>query len=527
MTPVRARVAYEHPETAARLRDVAPAIGLSIESETNLAMDSLDAENCQVLLLEQRGNPAAFVPRMYSVTGANPDLLVLALVPAPRSEVETGLLAAGAFDVIDDGPDMERQFMRAFAGARRVVALQEDRARLSSDLTHHDKLAAIGLLAAGVSHEVNNPCSAILSNIVALREQLEAVLSRPRFQRLESLEHDAPDWLEAMGDCIAAAKRIHAIVKSLNVFSRRTDLSDPQLVDINEEIATVLRLIGKEVRFQARFEVLLDPDLPRVMAPPNSITQIVTNLVVNALQALEIHAKGERSIWISTSFDDDSVLVEVADNGPGIAQDILGRIFDPFFTTKRVGDGTGLGLAITRSLVHKAGGEIFAESAPGEGARFRMVFTRPAAAAVKTGRPLSMPPATDRLRVLILDDDELMLRSVQRSLSNQFECIVARGGLEALESLRLDDSVDVVLSDVVMPGMNGLEFFRILAERHPHLAGRTIFFSGGVTSDTLRLGVVETGRPCLNKPIDLQELVKAIRLLGATSLASLARQLRP
>src|SRR5439155_575314 len=136
---------------------------------------------------------------------------------------------------------------------------------------------ALGLLAAGVSHEVNNPCGAILANMTALREDLESILAMPRFQRLDALEGNAADWLEATGDCIQAARRIHAIVKTLNVFSRRSDSAEPTEIDVNEEIGTVLRLIGKEVKFQAKFEVQFTNDLPRIIGPPNIITQAMTN----------------------------------------------------------------------------------------------------------------------------------------------------------------------------------------------------------------------------------------------------------
>src|SRR5205085_130166 len=115
-------------------------------------------------------------------------------------------------------------------------------------------------------------------------------------------------------------------------------------------------------------------------------------------------------------------------------------------------------------------------------------------------------PSHSRLRVLVVDDDEVTLRSIQRSLSSRFECITHTGGVPALESLRFDDKVDVVLSDIVMPEMNGVEFYRQLIEEHPKLAARIAFLSGGITSERLRERVVETGRPMLGKPLDMDEL---------------------
>jgi signal transduction histidine kinase/CheY-like chemotaxis protein len=514
-----ARLAYLREGTKQALESVAERVGLVLERVLDLAHVPLELDDCALLFLEMRDEPAAFAPRVYSIMGAHPDLLLVAVVPAPRDEIVQPLLDAGAFYVVDDGPSLEMCVRAAMSALRRIHKLQTERERLAADLAHQAKLSAVGLLAAGVSHEVNNPCAAILLSATLLRRQLESVMARPRFQRVEALEQFAPEWLESMGDTIGAAKRVANIVKSLNNFSRRTDLDTPVPVDVNAEITSALRLIGKEVRFQANFECSLAPGLPRIVAAPNAMAQIVTNLVVNALQALESRATGDRWIWITTSFDEATVMVEVMDNGPGIAPEHFEKIFDPFFTTKGVGEGTGLGLSITRSLVQKAGGEILVESTPGEGARFRLVFERPYEAATISSPPPRFPPETQRLRVMIVDDDELTLRSIERSLGSDFECIAVSDAQRAIDVLDDDSHVDAILTDVVMPVMNGFEFYGRLAERKPDLAARTVFLSGGITSETLRKRISATGRPCLGKPLDLQELVQTIRAMARNGAA--------
>jgi CheY-like chemotaxis protein len=219
-------------------------------------------------------------------------------------------------------------------------------------------------------------------------------------------------------------------------------------------------------------------------------------------------------VSISTEYDDDHVMLEVHDNGPGIGEEVLSRIFDPFFTTKPIGKGTGLGLSITQQLVHKLGGEIFAESEGGRGARFSVVIERTTVDVTVSNELHRMPPGSDRLRVLLLDDDELILRSMQRSLSAHFECQTAARASTALQLLQSDGDFDAVVSDVVMPEMNGLEFWNELEHNHPDLALRTVFISGGITSDRLRVRVSDTGRPCLSKPVDMYELIRTIRRLG-------------
>ncbi len=514
----RTRLAYERPETAARLRQVAAQAGLFIEADVDLARGPLDVAGCQMLIFEQSGSPEQAAARVYSLAGANPDLLIVCLVPPPRASVDRELLRAGAFDVLDGGPNLESDLAHTLAAAGRVVSMQRDRHRLSSTLAHQDKIASLGVLAAGVSHEINNPCAAILSNMAAMREQIEAVMSRPRFQRLGAVEEMMADSMEALSDCISAANRIHSIVKTLNVFSRRGDEDASIAIDVNEEVSMVLRLIGKEVKYRSSFEVNLAEKIPRITGPANSVTQVVTNLVVNAMHALESRPQSERRIWVTTQFDEQHVMLEVGDNGPGIASDVLARIFDPFFTTKPIGQGTGLGLSITRQLVQQMGGDIFVDSAPGEGARFSVFFERRQTAAGPPPAAEGVPPTSERLRVLMVDDDLLFLRALQRSLRQEFEISIASTAADALTTLAADRQYDVVVSDVIMPEMDGVAFYRRLAAHHPALAARTMFLTGGVTSEALRQSLAATGRPCLGKPFEVAELTKVIRALGRPDL---------
>ncbi|MBI5517483.1 MAG: response regulator [Deltaproteobacteria bacterium] len=518
---LRARLACERPETERRVRALASELGLEVQAEADLEHAVAEGGDALLLVLEERGTAEEAVPRVYSVVGANRALLVVVLVPPPREALERAFLAAGAFSVVEDGPALGDQLARALAAARRVADARAESARLGADVAHQDKLAAVGILAAGVSHEVNNPCAALQGNLTALREQLEEILQRPRFHRLDAFEQCVSEWLESLGDCLAAAKRISAIARQLTAYSRRDEGAVAQLVDLNEEARMVLRLVGKEVRFQARFEVKLQGALPPVLAPPNALAQVLTNLIINALQALEHRPVGERAVHLRTSSDAQTVLLEVEDNGEGIAPEVLGRIFDPFFTTKAAGKGTGLGLALTRQLVQRIGGEVFVESRVGQGTRFSVVLPAGEEAQAIPRKRSSMPPTSSRLCVLIVEDDELVLRSLERSLVKQFECITMNDARKALERLRADNHIDVVLSDVVMPGMNGVEFYLRLLQDHPRLAPRMAFFSGGIASEALKARIAATGRPCLAKPIDPSDLIKMIRELSTTTVPPL------
>ncbi len=515
---VTLRLACESAEMRARLDALSREIPFVIERTIDLSCESLDVEGCAVLLIEQRALTDGLAERTFSINHANGDMLSIVLVTAPRENVDAQLLAAGALDVVDDGPGLRAQLTRALAAARRIGAMQSERARLTSDLAHREVLSALGTLAAGVGHEINNPCGAILANATAAKSDLEALLARPRILRVDALDTFAADWLESLDDCIHAARRIHQVVKSLGALSRRSEVLTPELVDVNEEIKLVLRLIGKEAQSGAQFELTLAPDLPKIRLPMTALGQIVTNLTVNALQALNESRPQNARISIRTMFDAASVLLEISDNGNGIAPEILGKIFEPFFTTKAAGEGTGLGLSITRALVERSGGEILAANQPRGGACFRVVFPRSdSGAGAHNGVPAIVSPK-GKLRVLIVDDDELSLRAIERSLRAEFDCTCVTSAADAIVRLRGDDSLDAVLSDVVMPGTSGVGLYDQLCASFPRLAARTVFISGGISSPALLDRLTRTGRPLVGKPVEPRELARVLRTLDSSEV---------
>jgi signal transduction histidine kinase len=513
--PLNAWVVYERVDFVERITTAADG-HLRVTKAWENSHEPPDLDECPMLIMEQPEMGSGGVVRAQTFASAGPGLLVIVVPEGASLECELALRHAGAFDVIESGPAFRRGIVRMIAAARQILRLRADHMRLSAGLAHSERLSAIGLLAAGVGHEINNPSTAVLANAERLRAELEALLTRPRLQQADVLQQRAADWLESLGDCIAASRRITSIVRALNVFSRRTDENArPEPTFINDEVATVLRLVGKEVRFQAHVELDLDPGLPYVLAPPHAMTQVVTNLVVNALQALEKKSREERKLTIKTSHDDDIVMFEVLDNGQGIQPDVVARVFDPFFTTKHVGSGSGLGLSISRELVTRSGGEIFVESELGRGACFRVVLPRPERSAPEP-RSASWPPmSTARLRVLIVDDDEMLLRAITGSLTEEFECVPLPDARTALDIIEKAERFDVMVCDVVMPDMDGLQLYEKVRERDPSLAERTLFFSGGLQSQALEQALVDTGRTVLGKPTSMRELARKIRRVAA------------
>ncbi len=234
-----------------------------------------------------------------------------------------------------------------------------DRSQLEVQLSHSERLASVGILAAGVAHEINNPLASILAGV----EGLERWLTRARFDA-EGVK-EAAETLELLEREI---ERSRETTQKLMLLGRSYDTT-PAWVDLNRAVRDTLGLLGYELR-KRDIEAVesLDPELPQIWAREAAMRGICMNLMINAVQAMS----GGGRLVVTTARGPDQVRLSIEDTGPGIAPEHLERIWDPFFTTKPVGQGTGLGLSITNSIVARHGGRITVQSAPGRGARFEV-----------------------------------------------------------------------------------------------------------------------------------------------------------
>ncbi len=241
------------------------------------------------------------------------------------------------------------------------------------------------------------------------------------------------------------------------------------------------------------------------------IGQVILNLIVNAAQAMpEGHADRNEICLTTRTSDDGRAVIEVSDTGSGITEENLVRIFDPFFTTKPVGVGTGLGLSICHRIVSELGGQIAVESRVGKGTLFRV--TLPAATAKATpARVLSAPPmASGRARVLVVDDEVALGRALQRSLSAHHDVIALTSGGEALLRIAAGERFDVILSDLMMPEVSGMEMHGRLQSLAPDQAERMIFVTGGAFTPAAREFLDGVPNPRVDKPIELTNLLAII-----------------
>jgi len=258
---------------------------------------------------------------------------------------------------------LERHGREVTALTRRLEEAQDEADKVRQQLERQEKLTSLGMLAAGVAHEINNPMSYVLANVSGLADELRRCAGLP-----PALRGYADEVLPETMDGI---RRVNAIVADLRAFSRE-DPGPFTAFDVNEEVRTAIRITGAQLGAKAELSVALGK-LPDAFGKPRQITQVLVNLLVNAAQAIPVRG----TIAVATRCDPDELLIEVRDSGVGMTPDVMARLFQPFFTTKPVGLGTGLGLAVAHGIVRRHGGRIAVESAHGEGTTVTVHLPRP------------------------------------------------------------------------------------------------------------------------------------------------------
>lgn len=437
-----------------------------------------------------------------------------------------------------------------FEGERAdLIAFRDvtEQKRMQVQLMAADRAASVGLLAAGMAHEINNPLAAVTANLeMAMREV--GALER-RIGPLDELT-------EELEDARSAAERVRLLVRDLKLFSR-TEADRRELIDVNRLLDSTVRMAWNEIRHRAQV-VKNYGEVPLVEANESRLGQVFLNLVVNAAQAIRVDGSDRNAIQITTASDGQHISVEVSDTGVGMGPEVLERLFTPFFTTKPIGQGTGLGLAMSQGIVIGLGGAITVDSAPGRGTTFRVVL--PASARARrnnpggTGQAAAMwaapprgtgvgPPISAlvetaavapptgaagavatgagderapvrRGRVLAVDDDPLILGAIQRALEDRHEVLAVSRAEVALERITGGERFDVILCDLMMPRMSGEDLHRELERVAPGQARAMVFLTGGAF--TLKAREFLDGAPNLRleKPFDPAQLSSLVDRCG-------------
>lgn len=385
-------------------------------------------------------------------------------------------------------------------GAQLLVSDITERRKLQEQLLQAHKMESVGRLAGGVAHDFNN----ILTAISGYAEFI-----------LERLEEDSEVRADVL-EVIRNTERASNLTRQLLAFSRKQTM-EMRPTDLNALVADLARLFRRLIGEHIELVVLPGADLATVLADPAQIEQVLANLAVNARDAMPNGGTltiATRNVQLSTGSEvadavlakGDYVCLDVSDTGHGMSPEVLEHLFEPFFTTKEVGKGTGLGLATIYGIVKQHGGDIAVRSEVGRGSVFSVYL--PAAARVETQAQAapSAIAARGSERVLLVEDDPAVRSTVRRALQRLgYSVIEASNGAEAIERLaQTDEQPALVITDLVMPQMGGLELVRVLRASHPDLR---VLFTSGYTEDAAALATaVDAGNFYLQKPFNVAEL---------------------
>jgi PAS domain S-box-containing protein len=405
-----------------------------------------------------------------------------------------------------------------FDGEPAIASIARDiteRKELTAQMMQMDRMIAAGTLAAGVGHEINNPLTYVSGNIDFALECIDEIdrslAPSDNAGASQGLRKTLDSIREALRDAHEGGTRIRDIVSQLRTFSPDED-DAREAIAVDEIIESVLGMVANEIRHRAKLVMEIGAE-PPIYGNENKLGQVFLNLLINAAHAIEGGAFEDNEIRVRTEVDDAWVVVEIYDSGSGISSEELSRIFDPFFTTKPVGQGTGLGLYICQRIVESHGGRIEVESEPGVGTIVRTHLPRALEADLQVGssgesvRPTSGPGA----QILIIDDEEMIGRLIARTLRDDHQVTTLTSARQAIEHLEEGQTFDLILCDLMMPDITGMDFHQHVAEHFPQLLDTIAFITGGAFTPRALEFLEQTDNACLDKPLDADELRDFVR----------------
>ena len=380
-----------------------------------------------------------------------------------------------------------------------------ERRRLEEQLMRAQRMEAIGTLSGGVAHDFNNILTVILGHTEVLLHALES--SPEEHSHLKSIDE--------------ASRRASALTRQLLAFSRKQVLQ-PRIFNLNTLVVDLDKMLRRMISEDIELETVTDPSLGATKADPGQIEQVVMNLVVNARDAIQ----GGGRITVETanvSLDDEyvrehagarvgpHVMLAVSDTGEGMGPDVLPHIFEPFFTTKEVGKGTGLGLSTVYGIVRQSGGNIFVYSQPGRGTTFKIYLPRVDEPAPAVSEPPKRVVTSGAETVLLVEDEPALRDLIKIALTaNGFTVVDVPTPADALAASRThSDRLHLLLTDIIMPGMDGPSLARQVLKERPDI--KVLYMSGYATNFIMHDGVVDPGTNFLEKPFHPRALLAKVR----------------
>ena len=387
----------------------------------------------------------------------------------------------------------------------RVAKRTAERQALESQLIQSQKMEAVGRLAGGVAHDFNNLLTVILGYTELLREHLS--------------EEDS--GLEYADEIHLAAHRASDLTNQLLAFSRR-QMAMPRVVSMNDIVRQIDKMLSRIIGEDVHLETRLAADLPPVLVDPAHIQQVIMNLAVNSRDAMpqggrltietaDVELNSEyagRHIGVDAG---PYTLLTVSDTGTGMDAATQARLFEPFFTTKEKGKGTGLGLSIVYGIVKQNGGEILVYSEPGQGTAFKIYLPAVSAVPEALATVHDVDETLAGAETVLLVEDDLQVRGLTRTIltSRGYRVLESESASDALKLVADSDvAIDLLLTDIVMPGMNGPELARHAAAARPGI--RVLFMSGYTETGVIDHGVITAETPFIQKPFTSSALHRKI-----------------
>lgn len=490
--------------------------------DVSTVLASLMAESLDGIVLTQ-GDKYAYVNSAYeAILGVSSEELIGQLIEEKMPQEDRPTLRSWLDDA--DRGDVELRFVH-FDGSPKFLALTPIRRaltaistfegfvardvtkkrRVQTELLVADRMMSIGALAAGVAHDVNNPLSYVLGNLDFLREELPKLLLSAHSQAL------GRDLKEAADEAWEGADRVRRIVSDLRAFTKG-DTGATRELDVVRVVNAAVNMAFVEIRHRARLERSFDP-VPPISANEARLGQVVLNLLLNAVHAMNEGPQDKNMIRVATHEVRGMACIEVSDNGPGIPKELIGRVFDPFFTTKPRGLGTGLGLAMVYGVVTELGGTVTVESRLGRGTKFTVLLPSADAVQIDSEKSSERSESPKSIaRVLVIDDDPLITTTLRRSLRREGHAVEAEeGGQAAIGRLESDGDFDVILCDLLMPEPSGVDVYEWVRAHRPHLSERIVFMSGGVFTERVHAFLESVDNQRIDKPFELKAVTRLVR----------------
>lgn len=414
-------------------------------------------------------------------------------------------------------------------GIIHSIAVQRDiteRKQIQAQIAQSDRLSSMGMLAAGIAHEINNPLSYVLYNLESLSEDIPKLLGQLREykcaaersygtewtnelfdNRMEKINHPSFDDIQdRFSDALEGTQKIWEIARGLGAFSR---VEEDQLASVNpiHVVEVAINMAFNEIKYRARLFREYGK-VSTVMASEGRLSQVFLNLLINSAHSIDEGNVENNQIGVRTWMNNDEVCIEVRDSGKGIKSSNMDKLFEPFFTTKEDGVGTGLGLYISRNIIESYGGRIKVKSIFGKGTHVTVYLP------VRRDNQETKQSVSEKVaevpdihgRILVVDDEEGIRTAIARILQAH-EVVEAKSGEEAKRILEVDQTFDLILCDMMMPRVSGVDLHKWLVQFNPKLAKQVIFITGGAFTPRAWDYLNKVDNLRLEKPFDIRSFI--------------------